>query len=226
MPRNSRSAATPVVDAEAQAAYEALLNAPLDEEQAEAVTIIADLGPVVAEDGTPTEASVEILNPVRPGFCACCGTRRIASAAETAHGLELCVRCYDEAGYENAHSDGHHADEADANCHVCQGTDPHAGIRAPGVGSGACVRTDDGRLKDMAPSLPENPARVKLTGVRLGQPAPKYVGQASVIKADNHVWGGHSNWVMVIVDGMTQRRWFWAEDVKAVRAPRARAVAA
>lgn len=235
MPRNRNIAnlqeahSANVVDQEAQAAYEALLNAPLDAEAEAAVQeagmVIADLGPVVAEDGTPTEATVAILtgSPVRRGFCACCGTRRIAPAAETAHGVDLCVICYDEAGMENAHSDGHHEAEADANCHVCQGTDPHAGIRAVPVGAGACVRTDDGRLKDMAPSLPENPERVRLVGIRLGEAAPKYDNlQASVIKRDNHVWGGHNSWVMVIVDGMTQRRWFWSEDVRPVRAPRAR----
>lgn len=34
-------------------------------------------------------------------------------------GLDLCELCYDEAGRENAHSDGHHADEKDMDCHEC-----------------------------------------------------------------------------------------------------------
>lgn len=171
--------------------------------------------------------------------CACCHrnfSRSVrnpmnpTSAKRSSDLQHLCEGCYDEAGFENAHNDGHH-ETPDAGCYVCNGTDAHpflpvvAEVAPVRVGAGRVASEADGRLKPNAPTLPENPARVKLTGVRLGQPAPKYVGQASVIKADNHVWGGHSNWVMVIVDGMTQRRWFWAEDVTPVRAPRARRTA-
>lgn len=31
----------------------------------------------------------------------------------------LCLLCYDEAGLENAHNDGHHAEESDQTCHYC-----------------------------------------------------------------------------------------------------------
>lgn len=34
-------------------------------------------------------------------------------------GCTLCERCYDEAGIENAHSDGHHDAEKDMTCHEC-----------------------------------------------------------------------------------------------------------
>lgn len=240
MPRNTRTA-TPVADAEAQAAYEALLNAPLDAEQAEAIAevtgepvIIADLGPVVEENGEPTPTTIDILagTPVRPGFCVCCRTRRIANPAETAHGVDLCVRCYDEAGFENAHSDGHHDDAPDANCHVCQGTDPHAGIRAAGVGAGRVASAADGRLKENAPSVPENASRVKLVGVRCGLPNARYGSEAhplmaQVIKTSTHTWKGYTgDWYCVLPEGQSVRRWFWASDVKTVRAPRAPRVAA
>lgn len=32
----------------------------------------------------------------------------------------ICRDCYEEAGYENAHSDGHHDAQPDYNCPVCR----------------------------------------------------------------------------------------------------------
>lgn len=167
-----------------------------------------------------------------PVACGCCGRRFNNRSVIRGSTQEICEFCYEEAGYENAHSDGHHEPLADGainvlqiGCHICQGTDPHAGFAAPrgaAEGAGRVMSDTDDRLRGNAPVLPENPNRVKLTGMRLGVPAPKYVGEASVIKADNHVWGGHSNWVMVIPDGMTTRRWFWAEDVETLPVARQR----
>jgi hypothetical protein len=172
--------------------------------------------PIVVEQPAPTRIAMSRT-------CNCC-QRSFNARVLRSDINDLCEACYDEAGFENAHNDGHHDTNADEGCHVCSATDPHASYRSrPASGQqGKVLTTTDGRLGVNAPVLPEGAERVKLTGTRLGRPAAKYNGEASVIVRDNHVWGGHSSWVLVIPDGMTQRRWFWSEDVEAIAAPRAR----
>lgn len=159
--------------------------------------------------------------------CICCA-RSFNARVIRSDVSHLCVPCFDEAGEENAHQDGHHdlnvdgqMDVSNANCHICNETDPHAGFRSrPASGNQGKVMSDtDGRLVANTPSLPADAERVRLTGKRLGVPNAKYVGEASVIKRDTHTWGGHSSWVLVIVDGVTQRRWFWSEDVEDASTP-------
>lgn len=89
-------------------------------------------------------------------------------------------------------------------------------------GAGRVASTADGRLKANAPTVPENADRVKLTGTIRGVANPKYNGsQASVISRSTHTWDRHAgDWVQVLIDGQNQCRWFYAEEVKAVRAPR------
>lgn len=50
-----------------------------------------------------------------------CG-RKLDPSNKDALGVELCPQCYDEAGLENAHSDGHHEgpDEYVPECPDCQ----------------------------------------------------------------------------------------------------------
>lgn len=160
-----------------------------------------------------------------PTVCQCCG-RQLKAWTVSEDVNHLCVRCNAEALNENAHSDGHHTDAPDENCHVCTATDPHAGLRDQTVnGAQGKVLTDaDGRLGVNAPAVPEGAERVKLTGFRLGRVAAKYaVGtEASVIKRDAHVFQGHASWVLVMIDGATQRRWFWTEDVAPVAVRRSR----
>lgn len=47
-----------------------------------------------------------------------CG-RKLDPANKDAMGVDLCPTCYDEAGLENEHSDGHHDDEPDPACPAC-----------------------------------------------------------------------------------------------------------
>lgn len=50
--------------------------------------------------------------------CEFCGKRTWESRIDWSTGL--CEQCYEDAGYENAHSDGHHDNEPDMNCPVCR----------------------------------------------------------------------------------------------------------
>lgn len=172
----------------------------------------------------------------QPTACICCArpfSRRVARSADS---VENCDVCWEEAGYENAHSDGHHDDEEagpQADCHVCQGTSAHAFLEgatvtstpSPRNGAGRVASTADGRLKANAPTLPESPDRVRLQGTIRGQASVKYNGLlASVIRRSTHTWDRHAgDWVQVQIDGQVQCRWFYAEEVKPVRKSRARA---
>lgn len=77
--------------------------------------------------------------------CICCNTRRPSGEGQY---LELCQICFDEAGYDNAHSDGHpygdtrssranrpYPRPAGNNCHLCNGTDPHTGTKTTTTGT-------------------------------------------------------------------------------------------
>ena len=48
-------------------------------------------------------------------------TRNSAAKLRAAMGYEdMCATCYDQAGLENEHADGHHADEPNADCPQCK----------------------------------------------------------------------------------------------------------
>lgn len=53
--------------------------------------------------------------------CLVCGKRTWVSKGE---GTDLCQDCYDEAGMENAHSDGHHINDPKPDCPWCQEEKP------------------------------------------------------------------------------------------------------
>lgn len=158
-------------------------------------------------------ASTNASTTARPTHCICCQTARVASAQETAHGVDLCVRCYDEAGYENAHSDGHHTDAADENCHVCQGTDPHASIRGAAVGAGRVVRESDGRLQANAPVPAADAKRVRVVSFR-GDVTHKTVGlTGSIVTAEPKTVKG-DKFHLVKLDAQGQCRWYLVSELK------------
>lgn len=152
--------------------------------------------------------------------CLCCGRRFNGVRVIRSELSHLCEPCYDEAGDLNAHNDGHHDGTASESCCVCQDTDPHGTFRTREVtgNQGKCLTDTDGRKKENAPTVPADAERVQLTGMRLGRPSVKDAAglQGSVIKRSTHTTAGHSVWALVQVDGITQRRWFWAEDLEAV----------
>lgn len=59
--------------------------------------------------------------------CPDCRQRRAAPSYD--RGTPLCEACYDDAGMENAHSDGHHADAFHPDCPGCRA---HAASAAAG----------------------------------------------------------------------------------------------
>lgn len=50
--------------------------------------------------------------------CATCG-KRMNKINRSEENPELCKKCLEKAGIENAHQDGYHNDEADPNCADC-----------------------------------------------------------------------------------------------------------
>lgn len=52
--------------------------------------------------------------------CRACG-KRTRETGEGESSIELCIRCYDDAGLENNHSDGGHDDNPHPDCYLCQG---------------------------------------------------------------------------------------------------------
>ena len=50
--------------------------------------------------------------------CHACNTAPVSRKLDIRQ-LDLCEPCYDAAGMENSHSDGHHADNPDPNCPDC-----------------------------------------------------------------------------------------------------------
>ena len=166
----------------------------------------------------------------RSTTCDCCGVtlRRDSEGFN----IQLCQRCFDEAGYENAHNDGHHAlDGIDmsqtdalarlaaeqAACHICSGRDPHATVRlGAAAGAGRVASEADGRLKANAPVVPETAKRVRIV-TQCGRNT-KFAGlTGSVIIHEREIWN------KVKIDGVTQVRWFHDADLKktTVRAPQA-----
>lgn len=51
--------------------------------------------------------------------CRVCG-KRTHSSIDGATDIQLCRECYEKAGLENEHSDGHHAGLPNKNCRECQ----------------------------------------------------------------------------------------------------------
>lgn len=62
--------------------------------------------------------------PALSTTCICCGERKIDRTQSDC----LCSLCWEEAGFENEHSDGYH-ETPNALCHVCQGFDPHQPVK-------------------------------------------------------------------------------------------------
>lgn len=52
--------------------------------------------------------------------CKCCGKRTRAIGNKDNEFVRLCVKCYDEAGMENAHADGHHKNNPNYECPICK----------------------------------------------------------------------------------------------------------
>lgn len=50
-------------------------------------------------------------------YCKVCGKR---TTRNTGGGTGLCGPCYDEAGLENEHADGHHDEAPHADCPDCK----------------------------------------------------------------------------------------------------------
>lgn len=53
--------------------------------------------------------------------CNSCG-KLTRETGEGESSCKLCYTCYEESGYWNAHSDGHHEEVKDKNCPFCNGT--------------------------------------------------------------------------------------------------------
>lgn len=51
--------------------------------------------------------------------CECCG-KRTRETGSCESNVGLCLTCYDEAGLENEHEDGHHDAEPHADCPYCK----------------------------------------------------------------------------------------------------------
>lgn len=161
--------------------------------------------------------------------CLCCN-RKLNSAlrSELSH---LCTVCYDEAGYENAHNDGHHsAEEQGPNevCHLCTGANPHAGIRTrvASGNQGKVVNPEaDRRIKGKA-QAPATDAAIVAFPARptlRGKASPSLSGLTYQVLKSNHKWAGHT-WTQVRIEGMDTNKWFWTEDL--VRTARGRRTAA
>jgi hypothetical protein len=54
----------------------------------------------------------------QPRTCLACG-KRFADSSRLDSTQETCPACYEEAGYENAHADGHHRDAPAEDCPLC-----------------------------------------------------------------------------------------------------------
>lgn len=148
--------------------------------------------------------------------CECCG--RTFNARLTRSSVSgLCEACFDEAGMENAHVDGHH-ETPDANCHLCQNVDAHAGIRVgAAAGAGRVASEADGRLKANAPTVPETAKRVKVA-TQKGKENTKFAGMTgSVILEETYAGVPHYK---VKLDDVAQVRWFYVSDVQPVRGGR------
>ena len=65
----------------------------------------------------PKRTSFSSLNTL--ATCRDCG-KRTHSSIDGCVDVRLCRSCFDAAGMENAHFDGHHTDEADADCKYCK----------------------------------------------------------------------------------------------------------
>ena len=85
--------------------------------------------------------------------CAACGKRTLDTGRDEA-GVGLCIACYDAAGHENAHYDGHHAETPEPACPLCQQEGKtHDGIRDD-TGSGPAGRPGG---DDAAAAVPDGP---------------------------------------------------------------------
>lgn len=90
---------------------------------------LLDNAPTVADLIDANSKSTDVApRPVRTRQarkCTVCGKNVTArnSAAKVYGSIgheDMCVTCYDQAGLENEHSDGHHADEPNADCPQCK----------------------------------------------------------------------------------------------------------
>jgi len=93
------------------------------ETEAEVVELAGD------EDETPAPVvDPQPVTSTRAGRkCTVCGkgvtARNSAAKVYGSRGYEdMCVTCYDQAGLENEHADGHHADEPNTDCPQCKDT--------------------------------------------------------------------------------------------------------
>jgi len=77
--------------------------------------------------------------------CTSCGMR----TRETGSGesdVELCVGCYDDAGLENEHSDGHHEDNPHPDCGACQADNSTSKLARVDTSAEAVARRTDAVL--------------------------------------------------------------------------------
>lgn len=51
--------------------------------------------------------------------CLGCG-KRTRETGSSESNVELCIDCYDDAGMENEHDDGHHDDNPHSDCRWCR----------------------------------------------------------------------------------------------------------
>ena len=84
------------------------------------ILMMATLG----TDAQPTPAMAARVRASRFMLLPCqeCGELHAAASLDGSTGL--CEKCYDLAGMENEHSDGHHADNPNPDCADCQVKDP------------------------------------------------------------------------------------------------------
>lgn len=165
--------------------------------------------------------------------CLCCN--RKLNAVLRSSVSSLCNPCFDEAGIENAHQDGHHAETPATDCPACTATyDPHAGIRTRQVSGlqGKVVNAEtDGRIKGQAKAPAADAVRGTFGAAPTlrGTPALQFAGLGYAVLKTGHTWAGHK-WTQVRVDGMATNKWFWDADLVASAAPtnrrRGRAAAA
>jgi len=97
-----------------------LTNPPSDADVVRAFGVLADHGMTsrqsilllatygTAENGRALLTAAGIM--AMTFVCACCGVARLDPSDKDATGLELCPRCFEEAGLENEHSDYGHAE--------------------------------------------------------------------------------------------------------------------
>jgi hypothetical protein len=78
---------------------------------------------LIPDNGTPPEAWCEAdLRMARLVVCSC-GEGNLDPESADAFGCLLCTRCFEEAGWDNAHNDGDHEATPAPGCPICRQAD-------------------------------------------------------------------------------------------------------